>query len=271
MYSQELNYAKRLLKLANTNIWLEKFQEASLLVEQAKQIISRFNTWEARYWDAVADETLGRVYLQMGNYDFAEMHFKKALDKFDKLLDSNFEGSQVAMKTLIEQTKVEKEKTKEKLKFESQGKNVNLSYRAISGYLNLPVDLVGFTAVESNLNQFPSELYGKKELKKVVLRGNRISEATIKDMPALEYLDLSENNLTNLKIDYATVPNLKYLILSNNRFKKLPQEILSLKKLEVIDLTNNSIQFSDISNLIQNLPNTLIIFDQYELIEEEEE
>ncbi|MFN3782079.1 MAG: tetratricopeptide repeat protein, partial [Candidatus Kapaibacteriota bacterium] len=159
LYSRELNYAKRLLKLANTNIWLEKYQEASFLVEQAKQIISRFNTWEARYWDAVADETLGRVYLQMGNYDFAEMHFKKAFDKFDKLLDRNFEGSQLAMKSLIEQTQSVKEKTKETFIYESQGKNVNLSYRAISGYLNLPMDLVGFTAVESNLNQFPSELY----------------------------------------------------------------------------------------------------------------
>lgn len=271
MYAQDLNYAKRLLKLANTNIWLEKFQDASLLVERAKQIIAKFNTWEARYWDAVADETLGHIYLQLGNYDFAEKQFTKAFDKFDKMLDPSFNGSQFATKSLIEQTNKTKVKSIESPKVNSQGKNINFSYRAISGYLNLPEDLVGFTAVESNLNQFPSELYGKKELKKVVLRGNRISDVFLREMPSLEYLDLSENNLTNIRIDGASVPNLKYLNLSNNRIKKIPPEILLLKKLEVIDLTNNSIQFSDITNLIQNLPNTLIIFDQYELIEEEAE
>ncbi len=270
LLTQELDFAKRLLKLANTNIWLEKFDEASNLVNRAKQILTKYNTWDAKYWDAVADETLGHIYLQMGVYDFAETQFSNAYEKYRKLVNSNYPGSQIKMRDLMDKTKKEKEVNKTEL-VSSNAKVINLSYTTLAGYLNLPEDLVSFTAVECNLNKFPYELYGKKYLKVLALKGNRINNAVIREIPALEYLDLSENNLSELRIDTPTVPNLKYLDLSNNRLKKIPVEILSLKKLNFIDLTNNNIPFSEIANLIQNLPNTLVLYDRYELIEEEEE
>lgn len=270
LLTQELDFAKRLLKLANTNIWLEKFDEASNLVNRAKQILTKYNTWEAKYWDAVADETLGHIYLQMGVYDFAETQFSKAYEKYRKLVNSNYPGSQIKMRDLMDKTKKHKGVNKTEL-VSSNGRVINLSYTSLAGFLNLPEDLISFTAVECNLNRFPNELYGKKYLKVVALKGNRINNAVIREMPALEYLDLSENNLSELRIDTATVPKLKYLDLSNNRLKKIPVEILSLKELSFIDLTNNNIPFSEIANLIQNLPNTLVIYDRYELIEEEEE
>jgi len=267
--SQDLDYAKRILKLANTKIWLEKYDEASELVEEAKGILNKYTNWEAKYWDAVADETLGHIFFQLGNYDFAENYFNEANNKYSKLISSNFKGSQVESKELINRAK-ETRKMPSEGNMKKSGKLINLSYSTLTGYLSLPDDLVGFVAVESNINKFPSELYGKKYLKSIVLKGNRLNEVIIKDLPSLEYLDLSDNNISTIQIESSSTANLKYLNLSNNRLKKIPAEILSLKKLELIDLSNNNIPFSEISNLLQNMPNTLIIFDSYELIEEEE-
>ncbi|MCX7908361.1 MAG: leucine-rich repeat domain-containing protein [Ignavibacteria bacterium] len=270
LFAQDLNYAKRLLKLANTNIWLENYERASDLVYEAKDIIAKFNTWEAKYWDAVADETLGQIFFQMGNYDFAESHFLSAHKKYNKLINSNYEGSQVATKHLIEKTR-QKTSSNTLVSENRNGKVVNLSYANVAGYLNLPSDIVSFVAVKSNISTFPAELYGKKSLRNVVLKNNNLSNVMVRDMPSLEYLDLSKNNITEILIDTSSVRNLKYLNLSNNNLQKIPPEIFSMKNLRLLDLTNNNIPFSAISNLISNLPNTTIIFDRYERIEEEEE
>lgn len=269
-FSQDLNYAKRLLKLANTNIWLENYDEASELVEEAQRIISKYSSWEAKYWDAVADETLGLIYYQLGNYDLAEDKFTLAHNKYKNLIRSDFKGSQFKTVDLINKSrekggKVSQQKSKE------NGKIVNISYSAVAGFLNLPNDVFAFVAVESNINSFPGELYGKKDLKYIILKGNRLTNVVLRDIPSLEFLDLSDNNLSNLQLDVASLPNLKYLDLSGNRLRTIPKEILSLKNLEYIDVSKNNIPFSEVANLIQNLPNTVVIYDQYVLPEEEEE
>lgn len=264
-FSQDLNYAKRLLKLANTNIWLEKYDEASELVEEAKGIIAKHKSWEAKYWDAVADETLGHIYFQLGNYDLAEDKFNSAYQKYNSLIRPRYKGSQKATLELINKSQFQNNKGK------INSKIVYYSYSAVPGPMNLPNDIYAFVAVRSKINLFPAELYGKKNLKYVILKENRLSNIFLRDLPSLEYLDLSNNNLSTIQLDVVTVPNLKYLNLSGNRLRSIPKEILTLKNLELIDLSNNNIPFSEIANLIQNLPNTVVIFDEYVLPEEEEE
>ncbi|ROL56577.1 hypothetical protein D9V84_07660 [Bacteroidetes/Chlorobi group bacterium Naka2016] len=271
LFSQDLEYAKRLLKLANTNVWLEKYDEASQLVDEAKKILSKFNSWESKYWTAVADETLGHIYFQMGNYDFAEKYYLEANTKFKELISSTYKGSQYATKELIEQSKEIGTVKKGQKELSQNKKIVNLSYSNVTGFLNLPQDLESFVAENSNLNKFPAELYGKKNLKILVLSNNRLNDAVLREMPNLEYLDLSNNNLSNVQFDLATTKNLKFVNLSSNRLKKVPIELISMKDLKLVDLRNNQIPFSEIANLIQNLPNTTILFDRYEKVEEEEE
>ncbi|MGB9851529.1 MAG: leucine-rich repeat domain-containing protein [Candidatus Kapaibacteriota bacterium] len=274
MFGQNLDYAKRLLKLANTNVWLEKYDLASQQVDEAKRALSKFNSWEAKYWGAVADETLGHIYFQMGNYDFAEKYYLDANSKFKELIKSKFEGSQKASFELVQKAKKNKLQNDISKVYSIDNKDnkiVNLSYTNITGFLNLPKDIVGFVAESGNLNKLPAELYGKQNLKILVLSNNRLSETMLREMPSLEYLDLSNNNISTIQIDVPTVANLKYIDLSYNRLKNIPIELLSMNNLQLIDLRGNQIPFAEIASLIQNLPNTTIVFDRYEKVEEEEE
>jgi len=94
-------------------------------------------------------------------------------------------------------------------------------------------------------------------------------------MLQLKYLDLSNNKVKNIDGDFADIPNLEYLYLNGMNLKKLPTSIIKLPKLKILDIRGNNIPFSEIKNLIQSMPNTLIIHDNYVLEtqkgEEEEE
>lgn len=60
-------------------------------------------------------------------------------------------------------------------------------------------------------------------------------------LPNLEYLDLSNNQLSELPHDIASFQNLKILDLSNNQFSELPAEIVNLPNLEYLYLNDNNL------------------------------
>lgn len=258
LLSQDLNEAKRLLKLTNTYLDADNYQLANEFLNQAKGIIANNDSWEGKYWSAVADETLGKFYMKMGNYPLAKLSFEIALNKYKKLIDFK-DGSPEAVQSLLD--KIEELETS--VKINDNTKIVSLDNTKIPENLLLPTEIQSFSAINAKIKDFPNYLTTYKKIHTVILKKNKIKDFNIPTMKSLTYLDLSENKIKQINGDFSNLPNLEYLYLSNNSLKSLPISISSLKKLKLLDLRNNNIPFSDIKNLIQSMPNTLILHDNY--------
>ncbi|KAK9880923.1 hypothetical protein WA026_013256 [Henosepilachna vigintioctopunctata] len=114
---------------------------------------------------------------------------------------------------------------------------------------------------------------GLKNLRILNLNSNNINNITaiFNNLTSLQYLDLSENAITDLKgHDFANLTSLLELKMNKNKIKKLPSlEFSCMKNLEVLRLSNNFIDQIDINafeglqeletldlgnNLISNIP-----------------
>lgn len=87
-----------------------------------------------------------------------------------------------------------------------------------------------------------------KELKKDGETTLDLWKADISSLPKelfefteLTYLDLADNNLSEISIEVGKLKNLQVLNLKGNRIKSLPKEIGELVKLESLDLSENKI------------------------------
>lgn len=78
----------------------------------------------------------------------------------------------------------------------------------------------------------------------------------LKEPEKVCYLDLSNNNLTELPPQVLQFNNLHSLYLNNNKLKTLPEGIKSLKQLKLIDLTGNPIRLEEVEKIRELLPNT---------------
>lgn len=260
-FAQNLDEAKRLLKLANTYITSENFDKANENLNKAKEIIAKYDSWEGKYWDAAADETLGNLYLKNGIQSLAQISYETALKKYKKLL-KNKDGSQIALDELIKKIDELENST---FKIENSGaKVVSLDdTKKAADNLELPEGIESFSCNNCKLKEFPYSTLESPKIKTIVLSNNRIKDFTIQKNNNLEYLDLSNNRLKEINGSLKDFSKLKYLNLSGNSFKTIPIGIMELKGLKVLNLTNNNIPFTMIKNLIQSMPNTLIIHDKY--------
>ena len=107
---------------------------------------------------------------------------------------------------------------------------------SIKTQLNEIFEICNFNQSASIIRAFSTDLrqqfnrWGIKEL-----------SPDIKYLSNLEYLDLSNNRLTNLPKEIGYLKNLKILRLSNNNLKYIPFSIKRLKNLECLDLSHNPI------------------------------
>jgi len=60
------------------------------------------------------------------------------------------------------------------------------------------------------------------------------------------------------------------LDLSDNDLEEIPRNICGCENLQVLNLKGNEINFESLTNIIRCLPNTNILFDEYEPKSEEE-
>ena len=92
-----------------------------------------------------------------------------------------------------------------------------------------------------------------------LLEGSLIGE--IRQMPKLQTLDVSYNNMTGMPAEIGQLSNLQTLDYSYNKITGLPNELSNLKNnLKTFNLTGNPLSQTTITKLQSELPNTTIIF-----------
>ena len=259
IYAKNLNEAKRFLKIANTQLDADKFDEANTSYNRAKSLIGNPTTWDERYWDAASDEFLGRLHLKMGNNALASISYEIALNKYKNLVKMK-DGSPEAINEIM--LKIDNlSNLKERIP--NNAKIVSLDNSKQSSALILPQDIEKYSCVSCKLKEFPYWLTNYKKINTIVLANNNIKSIVIPKMPKLRYLDLSGNNAKKIEGDFGDIPNLEYLYLNGMKLKSVPTSIIKLTKLNVLDIRGNNIPFSEIKNLIQSLSSTLILHDNY--------
>lgn len=261
VYGKNLDEAKRFLKLANTQIDADKIDEANASYNRAKTLIGNPITWEARYWDAVSDEVLGKIHLKMGNISLAKISLEIALNKYKKLVNMK-DGSPEAIQEIL--AKIENINNSIG-RIPNNAKNVSLDNSKQSSSIILPTEVEKFSCINCKIKDFPYWLNNYKNLTTIILSKNNIKSFVIPKMHSLKYLDLSQNKVKKIEGDFGDTPNLEYLFLTDMNLKTLPTSVTKLSKLKILDMRGNSIQFSEIKNLIQSMPNTLILHDNYVL------
>lgn len=259
IYAKNLNEAKRFLKLANTQLDADKFDDANTSYNRAKSLIGKPTTWDERYWDAATDEFLGRLHLKMGNNALAKISYEIALNKYKNLVKMK-EGSPDAINEIM--SKIDNLSNSVE-RIPNNAKIVSLDNSKQSSALILPQDIEKYSCVGCKMKEFPYWLTNYKKLNTIVLANNNIKSIVIPKMPKLKYLDLSGNNAKKIEGDFGDTPNLEYLYLNGMKLKSIPPSIIKLSKLNVLDIRGNNIPFSEIKNLIQSLSNTLILHDNY--------
>lgn len=266
--------AKRDLKLGNTYREGGEFDLAKKYLELGSDYFSRRRGFEAKYWNAVANEFYGYLYRDMAVKDGSKIHLEKskahfyeALRAYEDIIKQE-DGSQYAINIIYG-----KIKEVEDMLGSFEG-GVAMSETALS-FDNmklrdmpdgLPKSMENLSFMSNKFREFPSELCQYAKLKYLNLSDNRIREipACVGDMKALHWLDLSGNKLKELPVEIGMLTNLKELNLENNKLKTLPASMCNLKNLRILNLRDNKLPFTEVKKLIKCLPETIIIHDEYE-------
>jgi uncharacterized protein YwqG len=97
--------------------------------------------------------------------------------------------------------------------------------------------------IDSSLVRIPQYMDKLTKLRHCSFAGGNLSRvpAHLMDMPGLEYLNLNNNQLSD--ISAFNLPELKQLHLANNKLKTLPETLLALPKIEKIKASNNPFSF----------------------------
>lgn len=254
--------ASRFVKLAQTFINNGDYGKAFENLENARKIIGNRRSWDARYWLAAIDEAYGTAYKKMNFRDEAKRYLLSALNEYKKLITMK-EGSPEAVRILIANLELE-------LNNISMTNNSNYTLNFDNQKLRtlpsqLPNNLENISLVENRFREFPRDLANYKNLKVINLANNSISDVKFNfaDLSKLVWLSLSNNKIKTLDETIGNAKNLEYLDLSNNKLKSLPVSITNLRNLKVLNLKNNKIPFSVIKSLLQAMPGTNIIHDEY--------
>lgn len=280
---------KRYLKLGNTYRESGDYEKAEEYLKQGKALVGKDG-----YWTATASEFLGYLYRDMvasGNYGdntdyFAALskdNFEKALAGFQKMVKQK-DGSPIPLTEIMKNIgEVKNEIADENSAPTGRAGNspapqygnakvVNIDNSKIKEIpYDLPANMENFSAVNNRIKEFPSSLNQFSKLKYLNLKKNKITSLDngLSGLKGLRTLNCSDNKIKTIPQTIGDLKQLEILDLSNNKLKEIPASITSLKNLKVLDISGNKIQFSNISTLIKNMPNTNIIFDRYELVEEE--
>lgn len=138
-----------------------------------------------------------------------------------------------------------------------------------------------------NLNTFPTEVLGMKDLKILNLSHNNLKTlpseigelvkleelyvnynsligalpGEIRKLEVLRRLDVSDNKLTGIPAEIGQMKKLERLDLSNNNIDTYPRELFNIKgNLKVLNIKGNKFSVDQIVEIQDNLPGTNVIF-----------
>jgi Leucine-rich repeat (LRR) protein len=83
-------------------------------------------------------------------------------------------------------------------------------------------------------------------------------------MKKLKYLEISDNQITEIPEGISKLENLEYLSFQNNQITSLPEKLTFLRKLQTLDIRGNKIPMPEIEILKLSLPKCRILFDAEE-------
>lgn len=248
--NDNLELGKRYIKLGNTYRESGNYGSAGNYLKKGISLLEKQNSWEAKYWQGVAHEFYGYFYRDMNMQTESVNEFQKAYDIYEKLISMQG-GSDEAVAEIKANMKT--------LKNKMTNKKVSAGDRNILSYDDM------------NLRSVPGNI--PRNIENLSLRDNKLRDFDyiLMELSELKYLDLSKNKIRELPNaeQLQKLNNLLWLDLSDNKLKRADLSgLCALTNLGVLDISNNDIDFNQIKNLIQCLPNTRIIHDEYELKEE---
>lgn len=282
----ELELGKRYLKLGNTYREAGEYEDALKYLEEGRNLVINSD----QYWYAVSNEYLGLLFRDIAyrneNKEVmlkkANEYFKSALVIYNKILTQK-DGSQVALSIIKNNINDINNELNDLANAETYamagalyGNEEILNYDKLK-LRNLPGEVSpnvkNLSLSENKFSDFPAALYRFQKLKYLNFSDNKIKQIPmgIGELNQLEYLDLSNNRIKNLPLDMTKLKSLKVLDLSENRLETLPPNMCEMQNLELLNLKNNKLEINSILLLVKCLPNTNVLFDEYERIDEQGE
>lgn len=271
----DLELAIRYIKLGSTYREGKEFDNSAKYLSNGLKLAQKFNNFDGKYWTAAAYENLGYMYRDMGMFDESKKNFKLAIDIYNKIIRLE-DGSQQAMLSVLNKiVELNSDELPSQLAVAGEMNNiVSLASKKLKELpSDIPTNVKSLILKDNRFRQFPDAILMFKDLEYLDLSDNRlrnISES-IGSLSKLHYLDLSQNKINKLPTSIFGLQSLRELNLEGNKLKNINFNLCSLKNLQILNLRNNKINFQEILKLVRCLPNTNILFDKYERLEEEVE
>ncbi len=271
--SSDFDLAIRNIKLANSYRESGDYNNAIKYLNIAHKQLDKKSGWEAKYWSYAADEYLGFVYRDMKMQDEAKKYFSRALAGYKALVKQK-DGSPIPVENLL----AESEKISSIIaglgNSKSNSKILNFDKMKLKSLPNdINSDVENLSMADNKFKEFPAFNDSFNKLTHLNLSSNRIValDMRIASLKNLVWLNLSNNRIKKIEQGIEMLSKLEVLDLSNNKLKDIPASISSLKNLKVLNLKGNKINFNKIKSLIQAMPKTNILHDEYILKPNEEE
>lgn len=114
---------------------------------------------------------------------------------------------------------------------------------------------------ENRLDALP-DLKGLTQLRRIYLRGNRFAAVpeTLKDLPSLTDIDLSENPIKEVPAWLAAKSGLEALSFSRTQVRSLPEDLSAWKSLKQLQLGDLHFSTNEMARIRLALPRTAVVF-----------
>ncbi len=262
----------RYVKLANSYIHDGDYNKALQMLSIATAKLQNLTGQESLYWKAAIQEAYGTLFAKMNMLNEAKEHLQSALSAYKKIITMP-DGSPYAVKSLIDKLDMP-------IGNPPPWNSVQISGGAIAGLTNianyddsklkqlpsgLPNSIENISLAGNKFRDFPTELARLPNLQCINLANNKLTNINIdfSSLKKLKWLDVSNNKIKEIGNGISSATSLEYLDLSGNKLKELPIGISNLKSLKILNLKNNRIPFAKIKTLIQSMPTTNIVHDEY--------
>ena len=259
--TNSLELGKRYIKLGNTYTMAKDYKNANEYLDKGIDMVSKYNSFEGKYWRAVGLEYYGYLFIDMGMPEYAKEKMIEARNIYSDIIDQS-DGSPFAVSKQIQRLD-----------------NIISDATKSDTDMRQNIPMAGERSDAKNwsnmmLEKLPDEIYQLDCVRNIILSDNYFSDFPMglaKFDNCLEYLDLSNNFIEEMPYNIEEFRNLKFLDLSNNNIMEINNKICELKNLQFLNLKGNRIPFEEIANLIRCLPNANIKFDRYEQIDDDED